>query len=241
MFPDCSSGYSVNPWDCVARPEYYGPGPHYRMMCAPGSYDETSGTNWEWGYYNAISNGGDEPGIWRTPIKGEMDFAIYDRQKTNFTIGTKTNVNAVAAVIESVPGLMVFPDDFLWPEGLENRFGEEDVFDESLDLDFYYTKSYNESEFELLEEKGVLFLPECEINYEAQIAGRVDQEQGYVTGGYWNCSGEVSPSTKGALYPISFCFYGRYGGDQYIYLLYWNQAKKFHRMSVRLVCDAPSE
>ena len=89
IFPDSSSGYQVNPWDLDGSMAYYGPGPYFRMNNLKAGCDATAGTVWEWGYYNAISNGGDVPGIWRTPVYGELDYLLITRQKTNLTIGTK--------------------------------------------------------------------------------------------------------------------------------------------------------
>ena len=57
--------------------------------------------NDDWGHYNAISNGGDEAGMWRTPTSDEWDYLM----------NTRSGYSYVHAKIDNTTlGLIVFPD-----------------------------------------------------------------------------------------------------------------------------------
>ena len=256
MFPECSSGYVVNPWDCVYRDNYYGPGPYYSMMnhkCH--GYDATAGTNWEWGYYNAISNGGENPGIWRTPLKGEFDYLLITRKTTSLTIGNKNNVNAVGTIIENIPGIMIFPDNFTWPMGLQNRFTENDIIESfsnggTLSYHTYcndFTISYMAFEFLQLEQKGVIFLPICALwTMQDMVNGTLPSVHGPVYGYYWESSNasyiETVSHTTSDLSFINFQFVGSFQGNTGYERYWWgpspNVPYRNYFMSVRLVTDA---
>ena len=251
MFHDCSSGYdNHNPWDVSTN--RYGPGPNNYMGGDSG--DPISGTDWDWGHYNAISNGGDTPGLWRTPVIGELDYLLISRQNTNLTIGSVNHVNAVGAFVEGIAGIMIFPDGFSWPSGLEMRFSEGDILTKP---DAYSTQntegsitgiwkvSYSGDEFQQLENAGVLFLPECmcwKLNDHLNFVG-MPFNSGPVYGYYWESNGGAlsTKSTKAIKSPsgpsfMNFQFYGSQGGNGYG--RYWDKNFTISAISVRLVTDA---
>ena len=69
-----------------------------------------AGTYYDWGVYNAISNGGNTPGLWRTPTRTEWDYMFNMRPNAK-------QLNA-PAMVEGMYGLVVLPDDWDPPAGL---------------------------------------------------------------------------------------------------------------------------
>ena len=65
--------------------------------------------NADWGVYNAISNGGNQAGMWRTLTKAEWEYLLYDRD---------VPYRHVKATLNGTDGLIVFPDDFTMPAGI---------------------------------------------------------------------------------------------------------------------------
>ncbi len=54
-----------------------------------------AGTNYDWGVYNAISNGGNTPGLWRTPTRAEWNYMFTQRPNA-------LELNAPAVVLSLV-------------------------------------------------------------------------------------------------------------------------------------------
>ena len=94
MFGWGTSGYGVShPYNTFNEPSYY------------GQNANISGTNYDWGIYNAISNGGGQVAIWRCLDKGEFDYLITHSSRT-------------LATVNGVTGLMILSDNFTPPPGL---------------------------------------------------------------------------------------------------------------------------
>lgn len=64
-----------------------------------------SGTNYDWGVYNRISNGGDEAGLWRTLTRTEWDFLLTTRY-------TSSGIRFAKAQVNGVNGVILVPDDW---------------------------------------------------------------------------------------------------------------------------------
>jgi hypothetical protein len=60
----------------------------------------------DWGRYNAISNGGNQPGQWRTMSDYEWQFVLNKRD-------TKSGIRYVFAIVNNVKGVILLPDDWL--------------------------------------------------------------------------------------------------------------------------------
>ena len=81
----------------------------------PGAATNIAGTDYDWGVYNAISNGGNEAGLWRTLTYDEWNYLLNTR--TGITAGSTSNTaRFVKAQINTdgtaVNGLIIFPDGF---------------------------------------------------------------------------------------------------------------------------------
>ena len=95
-----ASGYGTayQPWSTSTANEHYGP------------TDGTSGltgtyANADWGVYNAISNGGNSAGLWRTLTRAEWTY-VFD------TRSTTSGVRYAKATVNGVSGVILLPDDW---------------------------------------------------------------------------------------------------------------------------------
>lgn len=110
-----------------------------------------SGTtsNADWGVYNAISNGGDTPNLWRTLSADEWKYLFAHNSWTLAKIGN-----------DSTLCLLLFPSGFEVPDGIEikvlsNGSGQKTSFEDG----DYATNFYTVEEFAELERTGVIALP----------------------------------------------------------------------------------
>lgn len=122
-----------------------------------GDYDIESLTGLEsyadWGVFNAISNGGNVPGRWRTLTQQEWDYLVNLR--TTSTVDSVSDARYVEATVCGVAGLILFPDLFIRPQAIEpfsniNQNNFNISFDDNV---------YDAGEWALLERAGAIFLP----------------------------------------------------------------------------------
>ena len=105
-----------------------------------------AGTNYDWGIYNKISNGGNTTGLWRTLTKDEWDYILYLR--------TDATTKKGAASVNGVVGYLLLPDNCVLPDGISFIAGCE--FEELFN-------KYSLNEWQRLKNAGAIFLP---ITYE---------------------------------------------------------------------------
>ncbi|MBQ4390806.1 MAG: leucine-rich repeat protein [Paludibacteraceae bacterium] len=101
-----------------------------------------AGTNYDWGVYNAISNGGNTPGLWRTPTKTEWDYMFNQRPNA-------LELNA-PAVVEGMYGLVVLPDDWDPPAGLSLV---------TTSTQYYTDNVFTTAQWQEMENAGAVFIP----------------------------------------------------------------------------------
>ena len=128
----------------------YGFGPSTNM---PSPNLTGTSANYDWGVYNAISNGGDTPGQWRTLTRTEWIYLISDRTDA-------ANKYAVGSIDKGdgnyVEGLIVLPDDWTLPSGCTFNPG----VDRDLPLFHGFDHNiYTLSQWSQMEAAGALFLP----------------------------------------------------------------------------------
>ncbi|MBO7528459.1 MAG: hypothetical protein J6T37_01125, partial [Bacteroidales bacterium] len=97
--------------------------------------------NYDWGVYNAIRNGGNTAGLWRTPKGEEFDYLFKDRSGYRFT----------QVYIDDVFGLMLFPDG--WDASIYS-FAEVNNLNTRLSTPITSAEWKNQ-----LEPNGAVFLP----------------------------------------------------------------------------------
>lgn len=152
----------------------------------PYGYNYTSGTisgtNYDWGVYNAISNGGNNSGLWRTLTASEWQYLIQSRSNATSRRGQ--------ASVDGKNGLVLLPDSWSTPSGVNFTANPGN----------YTTNVYTMSQWAQMEAAGAVFLP---------AAGRYDRTgsdagvhgvgtQGY----YWSSS--PSPITDSYYIPFGY-------------------------------------
>ena len=148
--------------------------------------------NADWGVYNAISNGGNQAGKWRTLTGGEWDYLINDRADA-------ANLYGEGKVGSCTPGLIILPDDWVLPRDLRFKPGMENG---------YETNVYTYSQWARMEAAGAVFLPAAGTRYGTSVDD-VGSYGNYLSSSYYNkssaselyfYSGDVYPSVNSARY-----------------------------------------
>ena len=153
--------FAPNQWDRIgtgnsnaSNPSYTG----YLDLFYPGTsgwdnqypYSSTSyggdysgsNVNSDWGVYNAISNGGDTPGMWKTLTQAEWDYLLNTRE-ISF-------MRQLVATVNDVPGVLIFPDEYSHPAFVPNIQSNSAT---------YSTNTFTSKQFEYMERAGCVFLP----------------------------------------------------------------------------------
>ena len=128
-----TSGYNgKNPYMTSKKDTDYGDGEN-----------DIAGTNYDWGVYNKISNGGNQTGLWRTLTYDEWNYLISGRAQANRLMrqGRVNNVN----------GLILLPDSWATETPSSVRF--------TYDPGNYSTNVYSLDEWAVMESYGAVFLP----------------------------------------------------------------------------------
>jgi hypothetical protein len=105
--------------------------------------------NADWGVYNSIFNGGNVPGMWRTPSADELNYII--------TFCKTRNLLGVACIDHKYPGIVLLPLNFIMPAGLVFNAKLREVSGSLID-DFDNINSYTASQWAQLENNGAIFL-----------------------------------------------------------------------------------
>ena len=119
---------------------YYGYGPSTNM-----TNPDLAGTSsyYDWGVYNAISNGGNRPGQWRTLTLAEWDTLLNYRT-------TRSGIRYVWGCVNDVTGLIIVPDNWsqtIYPLDTVNRDA------------LFLSNMFSGPEWFCLEKAGCVFLP----------------------------------------------------------------------------------
>ena len=128
--------------------------------------------NADWGVYNAISNGGNQAGLWRTLTNEEFSYIMKNRRDASKKYGI--------ASIEGINGLILLPDNWVLPEGVSFTSGTSDYYGK---YRYQEVNNYTYAEWEKLEENGAVFFP---------AVGERDTDGTYLFeneyGNYWTSS-----------------------------------------------------
>ena len=127
--------YSYNANIVSRQYNWWGFGPSLNM---PDTNLVGTSANYDWGVYNAISNGGNMPGAWRTLSYEECYYLIRSRTNAGYKWGL--------GYVNEVFGAILLPDDWTLPQGL--------TFYPSRD-----SNNYTVAEWAMMESNGAVFLP----------------------------------------------------------------------------------
>ena len=140
-------GWGTSGWDC-GNPCHFpwstssSTGSTYGPL---GSFDLTGlYANADWGVYNPISNGGNQPNQWRTLTNDEFEYVFDTRTIESGIRYAKANVN-------EVNGVILLPDD--WSTSYYS------LNDTNTNETSYSINTITASEWGTLEQHGAVFLP----------------------------------------------------------------------------------
>lgn len=119
----------------------------------------------DWGA-NAISNGGNEANLWRTPTKEEWNYLVYSR----------SGDSRGSATVNGVHGYIFLPDDWTLPDGVS--------FNPSPDK--WEVNMYSEAEWNIMEQAGAVFFPAAGVR-DGKDVKEVDNQ-----GDYWSATPSYS-------------------------------------------------
>ena len=139
--------------------------------------------NLDWGVYNAISNGGNEPGSWRTLTSGEWDYVMSYRQNATY--------KRSRATVQGTTGFILLPDAWILPQGVAFTANAAD----------YETNNFDAAQWTLLENSGAVFFPTAGSRYfeESTIRFNVGSES-YWSSSHWASSSYDSNESAGTAY-----------------------------------------
>lgn len=141
--------------------------------------DLAQSPDYDWGWANPISNGGNKVHQWRTLTREEMQYLLFTRPNAD---------QFCTAVVHGVHGMVIVPDKWEVPAGVDYVAKAR-------------AKVFSDAEWMLLEAAGAVFFPEAgmrdyDANTEKMIVMKYVGERGY----YWTGS---SPTTYRAV-PLIF-------------------------------------
>ena len=147
----------------------------YPYMTSTSVYDygdgenDITGTNYDWGVYNSISNGGNTPNQWRTPTGDEWTYVLYTR-------GTASGIRFAKACVNNVNGVILFPDNWNSNYYTINNPNNGNVS---------FTVNYiTATDWSNMEQHGAVFLPAAGTRFGTSYG---DMGAG---GGYWSSTHE---------------------------------------------------
>lgn len=131
-----------------------------------GSTD-IAGTNYDWGVYNKITNGGNQAGLWRTLTKDEWVYVFNTRSTTS-------GIRYTMACVNNMNGVILLPDDWnssYYSLSSTNSSGAS-----------FSSNTITASQWATLEQHGAVFLPASGFRQGTSVNGVGSR------GHYWSAS-----------------------------------------------------
>ena len=164
-----TSGYNgKNPYMTSTTPTDYGNG-----------LTDIASTNYDWGVYNKISNGGNQAGLWRTLTKDEWVY-VFD------TRSTTSGIRYAKACVNNMNGVILLPDD--WNSSYYN------LNNSNKSGAGYNSNTISASQWTTLEQHGAVFLPAAGY----RNGTSVDYVGSY--GNYWSASYHIRDIAYGVYF-----------------------------------------
>ncbi len=123
----------------------------------------------DWGY-NAITNGGNSSGIWRTPKAEEWSYLFFSRD-------TNSGIRYVKGTVNNIKGVILFPDNW------DTSVYEFQSLNNS-SLDYSYNVISESNWLNILEPLGCVFFPAANYRFPECVYYGGDEFRGY----YWSSS-----------------------------------------------------
>ena len=206
-----SGAVAYQPWSTSTNNADYYPGGDYTNSLT-GNY-----ANADWGVYNAISNGCDTPGQWRTPTRDEWIYLLTTRAAS--TVNGTANARYAKASVNGIAGVILFPDSYSHPVWVAQPVGVN-----ATDNTGWDGNVYSATDWQLMEAAGCVFLTAA-----GHRAGSTIVAYTGVYGNYWGASSGLTPNETDAC----FLTFGSSGFHPSI------DQNRDDGQSVRLVQDVP--
>ena len=163
-------------------------------LCYGYGENDIAGTNYDWGVYNTILNGGTN-NMWRTLTYDEWNYLLNKRMKATEKYGLAT--------VNNVVGLVLLPDDWRLPKDVTFSYGESNGYEQNI---------YSENDWGKMEANGAVFLPASGMRgYSRSADGKVtvsydnfDYEINFGVGHYWSSSIHIYPNQPFDVWVFSF-------------------------------------
>ena len=139
-----------------------------------------AGTGYDWGVYNAISNGGDEPGLWRTLTKDEWNYLLTGRPYAS-TKWARANVHGTN-------GYILQPDEWIGDTPNVTISWGSSATD-------WTTNTITDNDWTTMENAGAVFLPVTGYVYDSGTSEGV-KVNGTTFGYYWTATASTTTNTK---------------------------------------------
>lgn len=201
LFAYGSSGYEVSP-DAV-----------YQSITNKSITGDNA--NHDWGVYNPITNGGNQPNQWRTLTQAEYKYLFDTRTNAKQKVGV-----GKVTVGDGVEGIILLPDDWTLPEGCPDFVTYETSTVRG-------TNTYTAEQWEEMEKAGaILFLTE-------PISKSDTKDHAYY---YWDATTKMTKVT-----PTINISGGKITYTLGVSVTSRNTGTEVPRSYVRLVTDVPNE
>ena len=213
MFPWGTSGWEGSGAICYqpysisnVNTNYYVGGSYINNL--EGDY-----ANADWGVYNAISNGGNKAGMWRTLRNEEISYILHSRS------GVATRF--AKATVNSVKGLILFPDSYTHPSDLTALTNVNNAGAASS------VNTYTAADWALMEGAGAVFFPGAGL---INSSGYNDYDTGAGMR-IWTAATAYSNGNPSEDYEKAICFNSTESKATFVV------SNRTMRLCVRLVCE----
>ena len=165
-------------------------------------YDQNGEADWG---INAISNGGDQPGQWRTLTTEEWAYVFNTRS-------TPSGKRFAKAKVRGVEGMILLPDNWSTSYYSLNNTNTANAS--------YDSNAISSSDWQTMEQHGVVFLPAARLRYENTLLSSV-------SGAYWSSSLQTDEYHTPYCVDFGTTFFNAQA-----------TSNRSHGLSVRLVCES---
>ena len=202
------------------------------------SFTETDGNKADWGTYQFGMNASNV--AWRTLTSDEWVWLLGPESnpmpgtncRESATVNHVQNARYAKAMVDNIPGMFIFPDNYTHPRTVHDIVGINDPGSHWNNADPNENNVFTLAEWTEMERAGMIFLPVCNYCSHSYSNNTAMQSTAFTTGAYWSST----------YYEVS-------GSNNYAFALTFNSGNNhnvkprnnyvcYTGMNVRLVVDA---